>query len=185
MRLSRASTDVGGCRLVARLNFRRSESGVARYAGGRHSTRQDPKCQHTTDARGRAQHAKASWRCNTSAVRLPVTVTRPRGPVPSKRELSRSWVREPTGLGYRSSNRPSAGSHADPRYGTRRRPTVTARSFPSQLRRAERRPATIARRGRLLGQVGCGARNQQYLAFIWSAAWRDDLQFSAAHETAP
>src|SRR6185436_19069875 len=28
--------------LVTRLNFRRSESEAARYAGGRHSTRQDP-----------------------------------------------------------------------------------------------------------------------------------------------
>jgi hypothetical protein len=27
------SNDAGGCRLVARLNFRRSESEVARYAG--------------------------------------------------------------------------------------------------------------------------------------------------------
>jgi hypothetical protein len=34
--------DVGGYRLVARLNFRRSESGAARNTGGRHSTRQNP-----------------------------------------------------------------------------------------------------------------------------------------------
>src|SRR5262245_26657241 len=47
LRRSRASTDVGGYRLVTRLNFRKSESGAARYAGGRHSTRQDPS-RHDT-----------------------------------------------------------------------------------------------------------------------------------------
>jgi len=34
MRRGRRLHDAGGCRLVARLNFRRSESGVARHAGG-------------------------------------------------------------------------------------------------------------------------------------------------------
>src|SRR5713226_10593914 len=41
---------VGGFRLVAKQNFRRSESGEARYARRQHSTRQDPyrqECYHT------------------------------------------------------------------------------------------------------------------------------------------
>src|SRR4030095_4416888 len=46
---SRASTDVVGCRLVARLNFRRCESGATRYAGGRLSTWQNPKRQYSTE----------------------------------------------------------------------------------------------------------------------------------------
>src|SRR5215510_3431568 len=66
------SNDVGGCRLVARLNFRRSESGVARYTGGRHCTRQDPSCEDNTDANGSWYHRALGF---SHALCRPVGVT--------------------------------------------------------------------------------------------------------------